>query len=302
MKIQTYRKISMLLLLNIQDFLEKTVRGEVTLPKQLVEEFKTACGEAVDKQFSKPRDKERLRMSGLGRPVCQQQLAMRGEPKQSSYNDVMRFLFGDLVEAVAMLVMKASGIKVVAEQKPCEIVLDGETIKGTLDVILDEEGEHKVWDIKSASPYSFDYKFKKGYDVIKEDDAFGYIMQGHLYGEANKLPFGGWIVINKSSGEWAVVPAPDDQMEERKQLIIEANNIVKQIKSNKFKIPFKPEWETYKDKGEIIRTKNKLMPKLCTFCEYKAHCWSKATYQPKITSRAKSPPNVWYTTYAQKSL
>ena len=51
----------MLLLLNIQDFLEKTVRGEVTLPKQLVEEFKTACGEAVDKQFSKPKDKERLR-------------------------------------------------------------------------------------------------------------------------------------------------------------------------------------------------------------------------------------------------
>ena len=43
------------------------------------------------------------------------------------------------------------------------------------------------------------------------------------------------------------------------------------------------------------------MPKLCTFYEYKAHCWSKKkTYQPKITSRAKSPPNVWYTTYAQR--
>ena len=291
------------MLLNIQDFLEKAVRGEVTLPKQLVDEFKTACGKAVEKQFSRQKDaQERIRMSGLGRPVCQQQLNMRGQPKQSSYNDVMRFLFGDLVEAVAMLVMKASGVKVIGEQQPCELVLDGELIRGTLDVILDEEGELKVWDIKSASPYSFDYKFKKGYDTIKEDDAFGYIMQGHLYGESKNLPFGGWIVINKSSGERAVVPAPEDQMEERKQLILEANDIVKRIKSNKFKIPFTPEWETYRVSGETVRTKNKLMPKMCTFCEYKSHCWSKASYQPKITSRAKSPPNVWYTTYAQKSL
>jgi len=291
------------MLLNIQDFLEKAVRGEVTLPKQLVDEFKTSCGKAVEKQFSRQKDaQERIRMSGLGRPVCQQQLNMRGQPKQSSYNDVMRFLFGDLVEAVAMLVMKASGVKVIGEQQPCELVLDGELIRGTLDVILDEEGELKVWDIKSASPYSFDYKFKKGYDTIKDDDAFGYIMQGHLYGESKNLPFGGWIVINKSSGEWAVVPAPEDQMEERKQLILEANDIVKRIKSNKFKIPFTPEWETYRVNGETVRTKNKLMPKMCTFCEYKSHCWSKASYQPKITSRAKSPPNVWYTTYAQKSL
>ena len=293
----------MLLLLNIQDFLEKAVRGEVTLPKHLVEEFKSACGEAVDKQFSRQQtDKERIRMSGLGKPVCQQQLGVKGHPRQGSYNDIMRFLFGDLIEAVAMLVMKAAGVNVVAEQKPCELILDGETIKGTLDVILDENGEHKVWDIKSASPFSFDYKFRKGYDAIKEDDAFGYIMQGHLYGESNKLPFGGWIVINKSSGEWAVVPAPEDQMEERKELILQANDVVRQIKSKKFKIPFTPEWETYKNKGEVIRTKNKLMPKICTFCEYKSHCWSKASYQPKITSRAKSPPNVWYTTYAQKSL
>ena len=291
------------MLLNIQDFLEKAVRGEVTLPKQLVEEFKTACGNAVDKQFSRQKNaQERIRMSGLGRPVCQQQLNIRGQPKQSSYNDVMRFLFGDLIEAVAMLVMKASGIKIVAEQKPCELILDGETIKGTLDVILNEDGEPKVWDIKSASPYSFDYKFKKGYDTIKDDDAFGYIMQGHLYGESNKLPFGGWIVINKSSGEWAVVPAPEDQMEERKQLILKANKTVRLIKSGKFKIPFTPEWETYRNKGETIQTKNRLMPKPCTFCEYKSYCWSKAVYQPKITSRAKSPPNVWYTKYAQKSL
>jgi len=291
------------MLLNIQDFLEKAVRGEVTLPKHLVKEFKESCGTAVEKQFSKQRNEpEKLRMSGLGKPVCQQQLGLQQLPKQSSYNNIMRFLFGDLIEAVAMLVMKASGIKIIAEQKPCELVLNGEKIKGTLDVILDEDGENKVWDIKSASPYAFDYKFKRGYEAIKDDDAFGYIMQGHLYGEANDIPFGGWIVVNKSTGEWAVVHAPEDQMEERKQIIQQANDTVKAIRTQKFKVPFKAEWETYKDKGEVIRTRNKLMPKMCTFCDYKSHCWKNATYQPKITSRAKSPPTVWYTTYAQKSI
>ena len=117
MKIQTYRKISMLLLLNIQDFLEKTVRGEVTLPKQLVEEFKTACGEAVDKQFSKQRDKERLRMSGLGRHLCQQILERDGHKEELPYNAPARFWFGDLSEAMLMCIMREDGIDIVDFQK-----------------------------------------------------------------------------------------------------------------------------------------------------------------------------------------
>ena len=74
-------------------------------------------------------------MSGLGRPVCQQQLAMRGEPKQSSYNDVMRFLFGDLVEAVAVLVLERLASRL-SQNKNQLNFLDGETITGTLDVII----------------------------------------------------------------------------------------------------------------------------------------------------------------------
>tara|TARA_Y100000816_G_C25875953_1_gene457057 strand:+ start:1 stop:687 length:687 start_codon:yes stop_codon:yes gene_type:complete len=223
-------------------------------------------------------------------------------PKEGSYNDIMRFLFGDLIEAVAMLVIKAAGIKVVDEQKPSRIVLDKENIKGTLDVIIEEDGVQKVWDIKSASPYSFDYKFKKGYDKIKEEDTFGYITQGHLYAESNNMPFGGWIVINKSTGEWAVVDAPDD-LDERKRVIKEANKIVKTVKKADFKkVKLKDDWETYRQDGEILRTKNRLMPKICSFCEYKKHCWENAQYKTKITSKAKIPPQVWYTRYVQRKI
>ena len=116
------------------------------------------------------------------------------------------------------------------------------------------------------------------------------------------MPFGGWIVINKSTGEWAIVDAPSD-LEERKRVLKEANNIVKTVKKADFKkVKLKDDWETYKQDGEIVRTKNRLMPKLCSFCEYKRHCWKDAQYATKITSKAKMPPQVWYTRYAQKRL
>ena len=291
----------MLLLVSIQEFLDKAGQGEIELPDHLIQEFKDSCETAIRKQFSR-RDDVSLRMSGIGRPICQQILMLQKYPKESSYNDIMRFLFGDLIEAVAMLVIKAAGIKVVDEQKPSRIVLDKENIKGTLDVIIEEDGVQKVWDIKSASPYSFDYKFKKGYDKIKEEDTFGYITQGHLYAESNNMPFGGWIVINKSTGEWAVVDAPDD-LDERKRVIKEANKIVKTVKKADFKkVKLKDDWETYRQDGEILRTKNRLMPKICSFCEYKKHCWENAQYKTKITSKAKIPPQVWYTRYVQRKI
>ena len=44
----------------------------------------------------------------------------------------------------------------------------------------------------------------RGYNNIKKDDVFGYVPQGYLYAEAAGSTFGGWIAINKATGEWAV--------------------------------------------------------------------------------------------------
>ena len=66
---------------------------------------------------------------------------------------------------------------------------------------------------------SFMSKFGEygSYNKIKEDDPFGYVMQGHLYGEGENVPFGGWIAINKVTGEFAVCKAPDNQEKDRKE-------------------------------------------------------------------------------------
>ena len=84
-------------------------------------------------------------MSGLGKPLCQQQSEMLGIEQEFSYNAIMRFLLGDLVEAALVAVMKASGIDVQDEQKKTKINLDDTDIDGTLDIIIDD----KVYDIKS---------------------------------------------------------------------------------------------------------------------------------------------------------
>ena len=292
----------MLHLLEVQDFLQKAGRGEIDSSRldDLIEAFGEDCKTAIRKQFSR-NSEYRIRMSGLGRPLCQQQLEKQGLKQDVAYNDVIRFLIGDLVEAAAILVMKAAGVNVQQEQGQCSLELDGQTVNGTLDVIIDD----KVWDIKSTSPWSFENKFsgRGGYDAIKEDDPFGYIMQGFLYSESQGLPFGGWIAINKSSGEWDFVEAPDNQDEDQETYLKEAAQRVRAIVNDaKFKIPFTSLPETYTYKGVKYETGNRLMPKTCTFCSFKENCWKSAEYHPKITSKAKNPPMTWYTKLVKKEL
>jgi hypothetical protein len=269
-----------------------------------VEQFGEDCKAAIRKQLTR-RSGYSIRMSGLGRPLCQQQLEKKGMKQDVAYNDVVRFLIGDLVEAFAVLTMKAAGLNVISEQDKCSLDIDGTTVNGTLDIILEQDGVQKVWDIKSTSPWSFDNKFsgRGGYDAIKEDDPFGYIMQGYLYAESKGLPFGGWIAINKSSGEWDFVEAPDEQTEDREAYLKEAAKRIDAIVNDaKFKVPFTSVPEVYTLKGEKIETGNRLLPKTCTFCSFKENCWKNAEYHPKVTSKAKNPPMAWYTKLVKREL
>ena len=158
-----------------------------------------------------------------------------------------------------MLIMKEAGVDIVDYQRPVSLDLDGVTVNGTLDVIIrDEAGVEKVWDIKSASDYAYKSKFTgfEGYEGIKKDDPFGYVMQGFLYAEAAGMPFGGWIVVNKSSGEVACVDVPDWCQEDKEEYLAEAKRRVKLLTDPNVKPlkPFPDTFETYKRKGEVIRT------------------------------------------------
>jgi hypothetical protein len=203
----------------------------------------------------------------------------------------MRNTFGDLIEALAVFVLKSAGVKLEDEQKNVKYKFNGSTIEGRLDVKIDK----KIWDIKSASPYSFKNKFGEagGFDTVVKDDAFGYVSQGYLYGESERLPFGGWIVVNKSTGEWVVCDTPLVDDHHRVKAIKNAEDNMKSIQNKK---PFK---KCYSEIEETFRTKktgNKILGFVCSYCPYKLPCWgSKLQLLPQQQSQGKNPRWVWYT-------
>ena len=297
----------MLTLLKIQDYLLRAGQGDVKVSLPNLSQVATDCEESARKQLSRERGDFRIRMSGLGRPLCQQVLEKHGIKEEMDYNALFRFFFGDLTEAALMLVMREAGVDIVDFQKAVDLTIDGVLVKGTLDVIIrDELGQEKVWDVKAASDWAYKYKFTGmgGYDKLKEDDPFGYVMQGFLYAESVGLPFGGWIVVNKSDGQVAMVEVPDWSEDDKAEYLEDAKKRVRFLSNPEVKPfkPYKPEAETYRRDGVIIDTGNKLLPRECNLCGYRYHCWPNAILHNRVTSRAKNPPQVWYSVLKKKSI
>ena len=282
------------ILLKVQQYLDNVSKNAVKLDKQLVHEFGEACKNALLKQFEETRkDKFETRMSNIGRPLCQLQMEAKGiKGEGQPYSNKMRNTFGDLIEALSIFVMKSANIKLKNEQKKVKYKFDGGEIEGRQDVEIDG----KIWDIKSASPYSFDKKFGEagGFSEVARDDSFGYVSQGFLYSESQNKNFGGWIVINKSTGEWAVCETPASVEEHKEKALTTAKDNYKAIKEGK---PFK---RCYTDTAETFRTKptgNRVLGFVCSYCPYKLPCWGSDKLQllPQQQSKGKNPKWVWYT-------
>jgi len=282
------------ILLKVQQYLDNVSKNPVKLDKQLVQEFGEACKNALLKQFEDTRrDKFEPRMSNIGRPLCQLQMESKGVKGEGQpYSNKMRNTFGDLIEALSIFVMKSANIKLKNEQKKVKYKFDGGEIEGRQDVEIDG----KIWDIKSASPYSFDKKFGEagGFSEVARDDSFGYVSQGFLYSESQKKNFGGWIVVNKSTGEWAVCETPASAEEHKEKALNTAKDNYKAIKEGK---PFK---RCFSDVAETFRTKptgNRVLGFVCSYCPYKLPCWGRDKLQllPQQQSKGKNPKWVWYT-------
>jgi len=289
--------------LQIKEYLKDLGTGGEPDPK-LLEEFKEACGQAVTDAY-KERGDWALRMSAVGQPFCKQWHKKQGTKASTTYNMHMRFLFGHLIEALLIYIMKSAGIQVEDEQKETNLNICGVNIPGHLDFNVGG----KTWDAKSASPYAFSNKFAGewgGYNKVKADDPFGYLAQGYGYAKAEAKPFGGWIVVDKSSGEVAVVKAPVYQEMESKAALEQAEeNIQKLVDDAPFEKCYKCTDETYtrgtgKNK-ESFKSGNKLLPKECGFCEYKYSCWPKCVWERKVTGGDRAR-HIWYAELKNKEL
>ena len=117
----------------VRVFLEAASKDAVEVSDDLIDQFGKACSDSFRKQFTDQRNKKfGLRASNIGRPLCQLQMEKKGVKGEGQpYNAKMRNLFGDIIEQMAIIVMKAAGVEIEAEQKKIKYSINkGTNING----------------------------------------------------------------------------------------------------------------------------------------------------------------------------
>ena len=230
-----------------------------------ISEFQDACVIAIETMFEKRTSDKTLRMSNIGRKDRQlwYDINYKGNlDTKLEGKDVIKFLYGNLVEALLVFLIKEAGHSVTHEQ--LEVEVDG--IKGHIDGLVDEE----LADIKSASSFGFK-KFKDGSLLNGDGDPFGYVGQlsGYHKGVSNKIKCGDrahFIAMNKVDGSLATLTLEGMELEDSSIRI----KHIKEVVANKDK----PE-RCYEPTKEGAKG-NLALPFACNYCAYKDNCWQDA--------------------------
>lgn len=228
-----------------------------------------------------------LRLSGMGKP-CKRQLWYNiNQPGDSSSlppSTLLKFKYGDILEALVLSLAKAAGHKVEGEQD--QLYVEG--IKGHRDAVIDGI----TVDVKSASSYAFK-KFESG--GLRDDDPFGYISQLSSYvlagqdSEVESHPtLGAFLVIDKQNGTlcldmYDLGPEIDRKVEEFRYI----KEMVKQ--------PEPPE-RSFTDEPDGKSGNRKLCIQ-CSYCDYKSSCWPNLrtflySGKPRFLTEVEREPKV----------
>ena len=218
-----------------------------------------AFGESMKEVLSqwanpRPRDSGTLRMSNIGKPMRQLWYDMRSESKTTERikpSVFIKFLYGHLLEEVLLMLIKIAGHEVTDEQK--EVSVSG--IKGHMDCVIDGE----VIDIKTASGFAFKKFYNK---TLAEDDIFGYLAQLAGYEAAMGTNKGGFLAMNKESGEIALY-RPDS---------FDKPDIKKKIKTVKKLIKIDTPPELCYNPVPDGAAGNMQIARGCTWCRHKFEC------------------------------
>jgi len=230
----------------------------IDIPEELLEELTNNLKECIT-HWATPQEnsKQYIRMSNVGRPLRQLYFDLKEEKKKKKQSNPflsIRFLYGHLLEEILIFLVKLSGHTVTDEQK--EVVVDN--IKGHIDCKIDGE----VVDIKTASNFAFK-KFKEG--TLRDDDPFGYLAQLSGYEEAEKSSNGGFLAINKETGELTLYQ-PDEL--DKPNIRYEISKAKKAIDQDN-----PPEEMCYEPVPEG-KAGNMKLPKPCVYCSHKHKCYS----------------------------
>ena len=198
----------------------------------------------------------KLRMSSIGKPA-RQLWYDKHSPKDRKDEDSglnLKFLYGHIIEHLVLYLAELAGHNIKDQQRKVEV----SGVSGHIDSIIDGE----VCDVKSASPFSFK-KFQSG--EIVGDDPFGYHAQLSGYETAMGTKAGGFLVVDKSSGDICFYKPEDMAKPNVKSLIKNLRTTLEQDT---------PPEKCYEFKTE--KNGNKTLATGCMFCPHKWECHSDA--------------------------
>jgi hypothetical protein len=198
----------------------------------------------------------KLRMSSIGKPA-RQLWYDKHSPKDRKDEDTglnLKFLYGHIIEHLVLYLAELAGHTIKDQQRKVEV----SGVSGHIDSIIDGE----VCDVKSASPFSFK-NFQSG--EIVGDDPFGYHAQLAAYEEGCDTKAGGFLVVDKSSGDICFYK-PDDMAKPN------VKSLIKNLRESLEKDT--PPEKCYEFKTE--KNGNKTLATGCMFCPHKWECHSDA--------------------------
>lgn len=206
-----------------------------------------------------PRKPNTLYMSEIGKP-CKRQVwygLWHPELAESMQEHTLyKFLYGDVIEEIALLLAEAAGHKVEDRQKPVEWVVGGWKIRGRTDATIDGV----LVDAKSCSPYGYK-KFEEG--LNETNDSFGYRLQLDGYNATGHWLRQGFLAIEKQNGHVGFFeqPVPTIDVFDRMGTVVDA--VQDPLTSPPRTFNLVPEGKSGNMKLGVE----------CSYCPYKRDCW-----------------------------
>lgn len=193
-------------------------------------------------------------------------------------SDQIRFLYGNILEELVLLLAKEAGHEVTSEQKRVEI----NGVSGKIDSRIDG----MLTDVKSASKFSFN-KFQDGSFLTDEDmDPFAYKYQLGLYMDQDKDQEGAFLVINKETGELVSLvldngfDIPDVHLRiEQAKAVVERDS---------------PPTEKCYPEVPSGKSGNMILNKICSFCDFRDRCWSDCNDGKGLIKHGYSSGEVYF--------
>lgn len=246
--------------------------ASIKLPDELVAEFAARLATHTIDTVSPNRSSSphkplgTIWISELGKPCIRKLWYDRYLPYTGAViepNAQVKFLYGDYLEELVLLLAEAAGHKVTDRQAPISYLIGSPsgitwTVKGRIDAVIDGT----LVDVKSMSPYGMQ-NLRKG---LKED-SFGYKAQLSGYNGLIIPTFDrqGFVGIDKQNGHITWAEMPWQEGEKRAREIIAA-----------LEQSTDPPRRAFTAVSQSDTSRNMKLQMECSYCEYKWECWKQS--------------------------